>query len=49
MFHPEIAYAEALRRGQIQQEILAALDSGDPASIDFTRAEALIHERLTPV
>ncbi len=49
MFHPEIAYAEALRRGQIQQEILAALDTGDPAAIDFTRAEALIHERLTPV
>ncbi len=49
MFHPEIAYAEALRRGQIQQEILAALDTGDPASIDFERAKALIDERLTPV
>jgi kynurenine 3-monooxygenase len=49
MFHPEIPYAEALRRGQIQQEILAVLDTGDPASIDFARAEALIHERLTPV
>lgn len=49
MFHPEIPYAEALRRGQIQQEILAALDTGDPANIDFERAGALIHERLTPV
>ena len=49
MFHPEIPYAEALRRGQIQQEILAALDSGDPAVIDFERAKALIHERLTAV
>ena len=49
MFHPEIPYAEALRRGQIQQEILASLDTGDPASIDFGRAESLIHERLTPV
>jgi kynurenine 3-monooxygenase len=49
MFHPEIPYAEALRRGRIQEEILAALDTGDPASTDFARAEALIHERLTPV
>ena len=49
MFHPEIPYAEALRRGQIQQEILAALDTGDPASIDFDGARVLIHERLTPV
>lgn len=49
MFHPEIPYAEALRRGQIQQEILAALDNADPASINFERAEALIHEKLTPV
>jgi kynurenine 3-monooxygenase len=49
MFHPEISYAEALRRGQIQQEILATLDTGDPATTDFDRAKALIHERLTPV
>src|SRR4051812_19195030 len=49
MFHPEIPYAEALRRGQIQQEILAALDTGDPGSIDFERAKVMIHERLTPV
>jgi kynurenine 3-monooxygenase len=49
MFHPEIPYAEALRRGQIQQDILTALDTGDPASIDFDVARALIHERLAPV
>jgi kynurenine 3-monooxygenase len=48
MFHPEISYADALRRGQIQQEILAALDTGDAASIDFERAKTLIHERLSP-
>jgi kynurenine 3-monooxygenase len=49
MFHPEIPYAEALRRGGIQQDILAALDTGDPASMDLERASTLIHERLTPV
>lgn len=49
MFHPEIPYAEALRRGRIQHEILTELDSGDPASLDFDRAAALIHERLSPV
>ena len=48
MFHPEISYADALRRGQIQQEILAELDTGDSASIDFERARALIFERLSP-
>jgi kynurenine 3-monooxygenase len=42
MFHPEISYADALRRGQVQQEILAALDTGDAASIDFERARELI-------
>jgi kynurenine 3-monooxygenase len=49
MFHPEISYADALRRGQIQLEILAALDTGDAGVVDFDRASALIHERLTPV
>ncbi|HEY8510147.1 MAG TPA: NAD(P)/FAD-dependent oxidoreductase [Steroidobacteraceae bacterium] len=48
MFHPEIPYAEALRRGQIQSEILDELDTPD-GSPDFARAEALIHERLPPV
>ena len=40
MFHPEIPYAEALRRGAVQAEIIAAIDR-DPA-----RAAALIEERL---
>jgi len=48
MFHPEISYADALRRGQIQQEILGELDTGDAASIDLERAKALIYERLSP-
>ncbi|MEJ1965991.1 MAG: NAD(P)/FAD-dependent oxidoreductase [Gammaproteobacteria bacterium] len=48
MFHPEIPYADALRRGQIQQEILAELDTGDAAVIDFEQAKALIYARLSP-
>ncbi|MFZ0501046.1 MAG: FAD-dependent monooxygenase [Steroidobacteraceae bacterium] len=48
MFHPEISYAEALRRGQIQQGILQELDarsaSGEP---DFDWARKLIADRLT--
>ena len=40
MFHPEIPYAEALRRGAVQAEIIAAIDR------DPERAAALIHERL---
>jgi kynurenine 3-monooxygenase len=47
MFHPEIAYAEALRRGAVQAAILAELDDrrlhGD---VDFDMARALIAERL---
>jgi kynurenine 3-monooxygenase len=40
MFHPEIPYAEALRRGAVQADIIAAIDR------DPERAAALIHERL---
>jgi len=43
MFHPEIPYAEALRRGRIQADIVAAIDR-DPDC-----AAPLIHERLTPI
>jgi kynurenine 3-monooxygenase len=43
MFHPEIAYAEALRRGAVQAEIIAAIDH------EPERAAALIHERLPPI
>jgi kynurenine 3-monooxygenase len=45
MFHPEIPYGEALRRGEVQQQILDELDAGtDP--VDFERAAALIAQRL---
>ncbi len=48
MFHPEIPYADALRRGAVQSEILAALDtlSGPAGTIDLRHAHTLIHERL---
>jgi kynurenine 3-monooxygenase len=45
MFHPEISYSEALRRGAIQEEILRELDRGSD-SIDSAYAEKLIKERL---
>jgi kynurenine 3-monooxygenase len=44
MFHPEIAYAEALRRGTVQEQILLELDRG--GATDFTLAGKLINERL---
>jgi kynurenine 3-monooxygenase len=48
MFHPEIPYSEALRRGVVQQEILERLTAaGGP--IDFDLASSLIAERLSPV
>jgi kynurenine 3-monooxygenase len=43
MFHPEISYAEALRRGSVQADIVAAIDR------DPERAATLIHERLPPI
>jgi kynurenine 3-monooxygenase len=47
MFHPEISYAEALRRGEVQAGILAELDDARaPGEVDFERARALIAERL---
>ncbi len=51
MFHPEIAYADALRRGELQADILAELDAdamgaGPP---DFERARALIEARLPAI
>jgi kynurenine 3-monooxygenase len=53
MFHPEIPYAEALRRGAVQDEILAELDPGAEAQVAArcasARAEQLVSERLTPV
>jgi kynurenine 3-monooxygenase len=45
MFHPEIEYAEALRRGAVQTQILLQLDRSD-GTTDFALAERLISERL---
>jgi kynurenine 3-monooxygenase len=48
MFHPEISYAEAQRRGAFQSQILsdltASVDSLD--RVDFTRAAKLVESRL---
>ena len=51
MFHPEIPYAEAQRRGAVQAEILVELDSRRDASgaADATLAERLVKERLEPI
>ena len=53
MFHPEIPYAEALRRGTLQAQLLDELDPGDGAGPgvgpDLSRAEKLIGERLPPI
>jgi kynurenine 3-monooxygenase len=51
MFHPEIPYAEAQRRGRVQAEILAELDSKRDATggIDAKLAERLIAAKLEPV
>ena len=48
MFHPEIPYAEALRRGQVQQQILDELEAaGETAEApDLERARRLIEARL---
>ncbi|HEX3843566.1 MAG TPA: NAD(P)/FAD-dependent oxidoreductase [Steroidobacteraceae bacterium] len=47
MFHPEISYAEALRRGEVQARILQELTQpGAPGEVDFDLARALIAERL---
>ena len=47
MFHPEIPYAEAQRRGAIQQRILDELtqSAGSLADVDFARAAQLIAAR----
>jgi hypothetical protein len=46
MFHPEIAYTEALRRGAVQEKILEELD--DPTGeLDLDRARRLIEDRLS--
>jgi kynurenine 3-monooxygenase len=48
MFHPEISYAEALRRGEVQARILEELDDPNaPGEPDLDRAGDLIAARLT--
>lgn len=51
MFHPEIPYHEALRRGAIQAALLEELDRRRTAdgAIDFALAETLIAGRLAPL
>ena len=44
-FHPEISYAEALRRGAVQEQILLELDRAGN-TVDLTLARKLITERL---
>ena len=50
MFHL-LPYAEAYRRGEIQQEILTELATGKETieEIDFELAEQLVNERLSIV
>jgi kynurenine 3-monooxygenase len=49
MFHPEIPYTEALRRGALQEKLLAELDPGAGAEPDAALAARLISERLPPL
>ena len=51
MFHPEIPYAEALRRGGVQQDILDVLDDASDASatVNLERARPLIEAQLSAI
>jgi kynurenine 3-monooxygenase len=49
MFHPEIPYGEALRRGALQAQLLEELDPGENGTADAVLAEKLIAERLPPL
>jgi kynurenine 3-monooxygenase len=49
MFHPEIPYAEALRRGCLQSQLLEELDPGESGTLDVALAERLVSERLPPL
>jgi kynurenine 3-monooxygenase len=49
MFHPEIPYAEALRRGALQAQLLQELDPGENGATDAVLAGKLIAERLPPL
>ena len=51
MFHPEIPYAEALRRGRVQSSILRELKEHPTVSgeVDMSLAETLVRQRLPAV
>ena len=51
MFHHEIPYAEAKRRGEIQSGILDELiaDAGSPDTVNYEKATSLITTRLEPL
>ena len=49
MFHPEIPYAEALRRGAVQAQLLEELDTGADTEPDAVLAARLIEARLPPL
>jgi kynurenine 3-monooxygenase len=50
MFHPEIGYADAQRRGTIQNHILEKLDSeAANGEVDFKRAAEVIEKCLEPL
>ena len=49
MFHPEIPYAEALRRGEVQAQLLEELDPGSGTEPDPALAARLVNERLPPL
>jgi len=48
MFHPEVSYAEAQRRGVVQARILRELTAGADAlaDVDFARAAKLVESDL---
>jgi kynurenine 3-monooxygenase len=49
MFHPEISYGEAQRRGAVQAEILETLSANADslADVDFALADELVRRRLS--
>lgn len=51
MFHAEISYAEAQRRGAVQSEILDSLTQGKDTvtEVDLDLADRLVTERLPPL
>ncbi|MBV9345239.1 MAG: FAD-dependent monooxygenase [Gammaproteobacteria bacterium] len=48
MFHPEIPYAEALRRGALQAQLLARLDPGPGGQADLEGAAPWLEAQLPP-